>query len=411
MRVGVVDLKKIKPATAKHLPTVRNPNAKMVEKFRKLFVPRDVMFHDGRALRRIRLGAASQAVMAGVAAVTIAFSSYGAAQAGYHAVTATGLIADVSPEARLRRMEAEVAALEADVQAAKRQARAHAARVEKRQAVIAAALSGEVDPDSVELPEAGGDVRVSRISAEVTAPLRRVEARQVVYAAKARAAIEARYQATAQQLRRMGIRPERLNGAMGGPFEAVAAPAGTSATEADAEAQFRSLFQSWKKLDTLEEAVIAIPSLQPVEDLTLTSNFGVRSDPFRGTAAMHSGIDIPGPLGTPIYATADGIVAKSERSGGYGNMIEINHGKGIATRYGHLSKLMVRPNTRVRRGQIIGLMGSTGRSTGSHLHYEVRIDGAAVDPIPYLRSGDHLLALQDRALRSRQAGSIGGPAN
>ncbi|WP_443025281.1 M23 family metallopeptidase [Sphingomonas sp. Leaf17] len=191
--------------------------------------------------------------------------------------------------------------------------------------------------------------------------------------------------------------------AIGGPFEAAtsAATAG-SATEVDlrADEQFRSLFMTWKKLDSLQKGVIAIPSVQPVNAMKFTSNFGIRSDPFRGTAAMHAGVDIPGPVGTPIYATADGIIAESGRRGGYGNMVEINHGKGIATRYGHMSKLLVQPNTRVKRGQLIGLMGSTGRSTGSHLHYEVRIDGHAVNPIPFLTTADYLLAAQDRTLRT-----------
>mgnify|MGYP001486431701 CR=1 FL=1 len=135
-----------------------------------------------------------------------------------------------------------------------------------------------------------------------------------------------------------------------------------------------------KKLETLEKAVIAIPATQPVSNVVFSSLFGVRSDPFRGSAAMHAGVDIPGAIGTPVYATADGIVARAERSGGYGNLVEVNHGRGIATRYGHLSKILVAPNTRVTRGQLIALMGSTGRSTGSHLHYEVRIDGQAAPP-------------------------------
>src|SRR3546814_16364619 len=88
---------------------------------------------------------------------------------------------------------------------------------------------------------------------------------------------------------------------------------------------------------------------------------------------MHAGVDIPGPIGTPIYATADGIVERAGRAGGYGNLVEIDHGKGIETRYGHLSKILVKPNQRVKRGQGVALMGSTGRSTGRHLHYEVRI--------------------------------------
>jgi murein DD-endopeptidase MepM/ murein hydrolase activator NlpD len=196
---------------------------------------------------------------------------------------------------------------------------------------------------------------------------------------------------------------------MGGPFEPVGTttPAAAS-TEAAADAQFRSLFTAWKKLDSLEQATIAIPSAQPVDAMTFTSNYGVRSDPFRGTAAMHAGVDIPGRIGTPIYATADGMVGRAERSGGYGNLIEVNHGKGIETRYGHLSRILVAANTRVRRGQLIGLMGSTGRSTGSHLHYEVRIDGRAVNPAPFLTTGDMMIAMQDRALKAQQV-AVGGP--
>ena len=167
---------------------------------------------------------------------------------------------------------------------------------------------------------------------------------------------------------------------------------------------------TWKKLDTLEQGVISIPSVQPVQHLTFTSNFGIRSDPFRGSAAMHAGVDIPGPTGTPIYATADGIISHAARQGGYGNMIEINHGKGIATRYGHLSKIIVSDNARVRRGQIIGLMGSTGRSTGPHLHYEVRIDGRAVNPVPFLTTADYLLAAQDRSVGQIPVSSTGPAA-
>jgi murein DD-endopeptidase MepM/ murein hydrolase activator NlpD len=121
---------------------------------------------------------------------------------------------------------------------------------------------------------------------------------------------------------------------------------------------------------------------------------------------MHAGIDIPGPIGTAIYATADGIVSRSQWSGGYGNLVEINHGRGIMTRYGHLSSSAVMPGMRVKRGQLIARMGSTGRSTGSHLHYEVRLDGHAVNPMPFLQTANYLAAIQTRGL-TRTA--MGGP--
>lgn len=178
-----------------------------------------------------------------------------------------------------------------------------------------------------------------------------------------------------------------------------AAPAG--------DAQFASLFEAWKRLDgaqTVAQPGAAIPSRKPVEDIRLTSDFGSRSDPFTGRRRMHQGIDIPGPIGTPIYATADGIVSRAEWANGYGNLVEINHGNGLQTRYGHMSKLIAQPNQRVVRGQLIGLMGSTGRSTGSHLHYEVRIAGAAVNPVPYLEGTDYELAMSQH-----QRIAMGGP--
>ena len=192
----------------------------------------------------------------------------------------------------------------------------------------------------------------------------------------------------------------------GGEF--VAADA---SIDVQTDQQFRSLFQTWKKLDTVEQGAIAIPSVQPVARLSFTSNFGVRSDPFRGTAAMHAGVDIPGPVGTPVYATADGLVDRAERAGGYGNMVELDHGKGIQTRYGHLSKILVAPMTRVKRGQLIALMGSTGRSTGPHLHYEVRIDGHAVNPVPFLQTADYFAAQQTGPAHLTPAAvALDGPA-
>jgi murein DD-endopeptidase MepM/ murein hydrolase activator NlpD len=209
-----------------------------------------------------------------------------------------------------------------------------------------------------------------------------------------------RYQFTAQEVKKLGIDPKRFTGT-GGPFEAVEPiKAG--------DPKFKQLFMSWKKLDQIEQGTIAIPSTQPVKGSSFTSGYGVRSDPFRGRAAMHAGIDLAGPLGTAIYATADALVGRSEWANGYGNLIELNHGRGIQTRYGHLTRSAVRAGQRVKRGDLIGYMGSTGRSTGSHLHYEVRIDGKAVNPVPFMQSNDYLLAVQRRAAAATQV-AMGGP--
>ncbi|MFV0624719.1 M23 family metallopeptidase [Sphingomonas sp. ac-8] len=387
------------------ISTILPNNAGLAERFRRFFAARDVIVHDGRTRRRIRIAARTQAIATAVAALTLGFSGYGVANAAVD----TGLVAQSETAATVDSMRQQVRTMQANVAELRQVAAAHAARIDQRQALIAAVLTGEGDPARLAdaalapLPEGG------KALASVTAPLERVEQRQARLAAQAQRVAAARLAETAGEVRKLGLRPEKLG--MGGPFEPVSASEAATVTAASTEAdsQFRNLFMTWKKLDTLEQAAIAIPSLQPVDNIKLSSNFGVRSDPFRGTAAMHAGIDLPGPLGTPVYATADGIVGRAQRAGGYGNLIELNHGKGIQTRYGHLSKILVSQNTRVRRGQLIGLMGSTGRSTGSHLHYEVRINGAAVNPVPYLQAGDQLLAAQDRAARNRQLG-VGGPA-
>ena len=186
----------------------------------------------------------------------------------------------------------------------------------------------------------------------------------------------------------------------GGPFNA-----------SSADPTFKQLFTSWKKLDNLASGAIAVPSDKPVKTAAFTSGYGLRSDPFPGGAAMHAGIDLAGPSGTPIYATADGTVTTAGwNSGGYGNLIKLDHGRGIETRYGHLSSIAIRAGQQVKRGQLIGRMGSTGRSTGSHLHYEVRVDGKAVNPIPFMRSTDYLLAMQKSAgSHSMDAIALGGP--
>lgn len=120
----------------------------------------------------------------------------------------------------------------------------------------------------------------------------------------------------------------------------------------------------------------------------LSSRFGRRGDPLRGTSAVHYGIDIPGPLGTPVLAAAPGTVRFAGTAGSYGGMVEIAHGGAFDTRYAHLSRILVRPGARVEQGQPVALMGSTGRSTGSHLHFEVRVGGSAVDPLPWLGEVD-----------------------
>jgi murein DD-endopeptidase MepM/ murein hydrolase activator NlpD len=239
---------------------------------------------------------------------------------------------------------------------------------------------------------------IARLAAATEARVQQIEERQKVIAAMIAGA-----KVDPEAIAKLGY-TEALSasGARGGPFD--------PATQSDPT--FKSLFTSWKKLDNLADGAIAIPSEKPVRTAEFTSGYGTRTDPFRGGAARHQGIDLAAPVGTPIYATAEGTVNEAGyNSGGYGNLIKLDHGRGIETRYGHLSQILVSPGQRIARGQMIGRMGSTGRSTGSHLHYEVRIDGRAVNPIPFMKSNDYLLAMQKNGAgtHSMDAVALGGP--
>jgi murein DD-endopeptidase MepM/ murein hydrolase activator NlpD len=171
---------------------------------------------------------------------------------------------------------------------------------------------------------------------------------------------------------------------VGGPFE----PATIADTGGAFDRAYASVSRNIQLIDGLRSALPYAPLRQPLPgQLEVTSNFGYRADPFLGRPALHSGMDLRGDYGEPIRATAAGRVSVAGPASGYGNMVEIDHGAGLATRYGHMSRIDVEEGQWVQAGAIIGAIGSTGRSTGPHLHYEVRVDGGAVDPSRYIRAG------------------------
>lgn len=131
-------------------------------------------------------------------------------------------------------------------------------------------------------------------------------------------------------------------------------------------------------------ALGGMPMAMPVAARALTSGFGLRQHPILGIPRMHSGLDLAAPYGSPIVATSDGVVGAATWSGGYGLLVALEHGGGVETRYGHLSRLNVVPGQPIRKGDVIGYVGSTGRSTGPHLHYEIRVGGRPVDPSAHL---------------------------
>ncbi|RUS48727.1 peptidoglycan DD-metalloendopeptidase family protein [Cohnella sp. AR92] len=139
-----------------------------------------------------------------------------------------------------------------------------------------------------------------------------------------------------------------------------------------------------ENVQLVQEKQKATPSIWPTDSRDITSKFGIRLDPFTHRARYHAGIDFSGDIGDPIYATADGTVIWSQRDGEEGNNIKIEHGDGLLTRYMHLSKRIAQVGDKVEKGDLIGLLGNTGRSTGPHLHYEVHLNGKQIDPMPYL---------------------------
>ena len=138
-----------------------------------------------------------------------------------------------------------------------------------------------------------------------------------------------------------------------------------------------------RELTERSERLARMPSLLPVPGL-IGGGFGWRRDPFTGAKQFHRGVDVSAPPGTPVFAPADGIVLAADREGGYGNVLTISHGDGMVTRYGHLSAFKAKAGQEVRRGDTIAMVGSSGRSTGPHLHYEVLLEGRQVDPMAYV---------------------------
>ncbi len=151
-----------------------------------------------------------------------------------------------------------------------------------------------------------------------------------------------------------------------------------------------ALSQRLERWEALRGVFVSLPLVPPVTDYRLTSSFGPRVDPFNGRTAMHDGIDLAGPYKEAVFATADGEVVFAGRRTGYGRVVEIDHSHGLVTRYAHLAKISVRRGEMVKLGRTIGRLGSSGRSSGPHVHYEVRYHGRALNPAKFLKAGSYV---------------------
>jgi murein DD-endopeptidase MepM/ murein hydrolase activator NlpD len=255
--------------------------------------------------------------------------------------------------------------------------------------------AGKLEPATVRLALPADNME-GRL-AGMQASLDRVEARHRALLG----ALEETYRSKAQRMRGvladLGIDTKKIapppraqnqtQGGVGGPFVAALPPFNATAFDR----QLYAVKIARAETEQLTRSLVSIPMRKPLlGDTEIMSGFGVRIDPFLSRPAMHTGLDIRAEIGDPVQVTANGTVTAAGWSGGYGKMVEVDHGNGFATRYGHLSEIDVKVGQQVKLGQSIGRVGTTGRSTGPHLHYETRIDGEAVDPQKFLNAGGKL---------------------
>jgi len=252
---------------------------------------------------------------------------------------------------------------------------------------------------------------VAKVSAVVpeAGPLARLEARQLAFVEGLTRYADRRAEADTRHLRALGLNPDAMlaggargdghgyGGGQGGPLELL-----STSANGTLDPRFARLGASLARMDVLEHNVQRLPQALPASLQYISSGFGYRADPFTHQGAFHPGLDFRGPKGAPIYAAARGVVSFAGVKSGYGNCVEVDHGNGLVTRYAHMSAFHTHVGEAVVPGQIIGAIGSTGRSTGPHLHFEVRIDNKPVNPRPFLEAATHVPQVNRSAIAAEQ---------
>ncbi|MXO88634.1 peptidoglycan DD-metalloendopeptidase family protein [Altererythrobacter aestuarii] len=317
------------------------------------------------------------------------------------AAMAIGQYQASSERAELLSREAQVATAESRVEAYRDDLASETADLSKRQDYldgILAMLPEDLMTEGVDGEDTVTDSTeesaelISMIEGAIpeAAGLARLEARQLAFVERLTRYSDRRAARTEQAIRSLGLDPRMVmiadEQAQGGPFEMLASDA-----DGSLDPRFERLAISLSRMSSLERGLSEIPQVMPADMRNISSGFGYRRDPFNGRGAMHSGLDFRGPYGAPIHAAADGHVSFVGNKSGYGRVVEISHGNGMMTRYAHMSRWNARVGQDVVAGDVIGNIGSTGRSTGPHLHFEVRINGRAVNPRPFLETAPNVL--------------------
>jgi murein DD-endopeptidase MepM/ murein hydrolase activator NlpD len=355
---------------------------------------REIFLRTGGQVRFLRISTRFQLTVAAIIAAVVLLWAAGTLAMAW---SQASLLLERSHVAQDR---AAVTSREAQVNAYKRTVDDIARDIEQRQKALEEILraSGGV-PASQDTGKSGATGKPLSAASPEALRLDTLRRHQFALETQLAAAAQSRLARVEKAIRSFGLNPAALAGGangQGGPFIPVRSAIA-------AEPELRDLAVLLTRLNAMETALAAIPSARPTTAPMETSSYGYRRDPFNGALAFHSGVDFPGSYGQPILAAAPGTVSYVGPRQGYGNVVEVDHGKGLMTRYAHLSGYGVRAGQGVKRGEAIARMGSTGRSTGTHLHFEVRVNGAAVNPRPFLEARQDVLEVQQLA-KGRIAG-------
>ena len=378
--------------------------ARLVHSLVELFPERHLYVRSGGAMRAFVLTTRKQLILAGTLGVAALWMGV------CTAAMMVGLLSASGSDREIAKLKAQSERYVADRQARLDSAMARlsaasgsntdvAAGIEKRHAALAMLLTDmKGAPGATEALTPA--INRALASSPAASPARRIEMvrmgqEQLLDAADTFA--KSRADRLRLAFRMAGLTPSSFvdrRGALGGPLIESRDPRALAAVldvDDDFAVRIQRAAHDLSEAQSLADASRDIPIGRPIAADGQSSGFGVRYDPFTHRPAYHSGLDFPGGYATAIYATGPGVVSYTGVRSGYGNVVEIDHGRGLKTRYAHLSGFAVRPGQRVGIGQRIAAMGSTGRSTGTHLHYEVWVNGRAQNPGRFLKAGQYVL--------------------
>ena len=382
------------------------------ERLAQWFPDREFFMRSQGQVRFIRLSSRLQIRLAlAVAGLALFWLLSMLGMALWHAISTPDAEALLKRQAKVEKAENRVAAYRKNVDGV-------AVDLQKRQDFIekmVGAHLGDLPTDgrAGETVSSSGDEAgkaVAKISAAIpeASHLARMEARQLAFVEALTRYADRRALADGERMRHLGINPDVMVAALdsgeakGGPFIPL-----FTGGDGSLDPRFARLGASLARMSALEQGLMRLPQVLPANLEFLSSGFGFRSDPFTRRGSFHPGLDFRGPRGAPIYAAAKGVVTFAGQKAGYGNCVEVTHANGIITRYAHMSAFRTHAGQSVNAGQTIGAIGSTGRSTGPHLHFEVRVNDHAINPRPFLEAITHVSAQNSR----RPTGGADEPGN